>query len=71
LTREDGAPECPLKVIEVDITPPMLESAVSAIDCLPQALQVDGLIICYDAASEASFKPVEELLREYSKVDTK
>ncbi|THV04927.1 ras GEF [Dendrothele bispora CBS 962.96] len=66
LTREDGSPDCPLNVIEVDITPPMLESTVSAIDYLPEPLKVDGLIICYDATSRASFKPVEELLRDYS-----
>ncbi|KAF5374764.1 hypothetical protein D9758_000275 [Tetrapyrgos nigripes] len=64
LTREEGSPDCPLIVIEVDITPPML--GISAVDYLPEALKVDGVIICYDSSSEPSFKPVEELLRAYN-----
>ncbi|KAF9270242.1 ras GEF [Marasmius fiardii PR-910] len=64
VTQEDGS-ECPLTVIEVDITDNMLESSISPIDNLPEALKVDGVIICYDASVESSFTPVEDLLRGY------
>lgn len=33
----------------------------------PQNLStIDGVIICYDSSDEASFKPVEGLLRTYN-----
>ncbi|KAL0571812.1 hypothetical protein V5O48_010142 [Marasmius crinis-equi] len=63
-THEDGS-SCPLNVIEVDITDAMLESSISPVDNLPEALKVDGVIICYNASVEASFTPVEDLLRGY------
>ncbi|KAG7099241.1 hypothetical protein E1B28_001104 [Marasmius oreades] len=64
VTQEDGS-DCPLTVIEVDITDAMLESSISPVDNLPEALKVDGVIICYDASVESSFTPVEDLLRGY------
>lgn len=56
-------PDCPLHVIEVDVS-------INAADLLndsiwPEGLpRVDGVIICYDASDEDSFLPVEELLRK-------
>uniref|UniRef100_A0A0W0G3J5 Ras GEF n=1 Tax=Moniliophthora roreri TaxID=221103 RepID=A0A0W0G3J5_MONRR len=64
VAQEDGS-DCPLNVIEVDITDSMLESSISPVDNLPEALKVDGVIICYDASVESSFTPVEDLLRGY------
>ncbi|KAK7058945.1 hypothetical protein VNI00_001569 [Paramarasmius palmivorus] len=64
LAQEDGS-DCPLYVIEVDITDSMLESSISPVDNLPEALKVDGVIICYDASVMSSFTPVEDLLRGY------
>ncbi|EEB92382.1 hypothetical protein MPER_09117 [Moniliophthora perniciosa FA553] len=62
VAQEDGS-DCPLNVIEVDITDSMLESSISPVDNLPEALRVDGVIICYDASVESSFTPVEDLLQ--------
>ncbi|KAE9411110.1 ras GEF [Gymnopus androsaceus JB14] len=63
-TREEGV-ECPLHVIEVDVTAEMLQSPISPLDYLPEALKIDGVIVCYDASDEASFRPVEDLLKAY------
>ncbi|KAF9069038.1 ras guanine nucleotide exchange factor domain-containing protein [Rhodocollybia butyracea] len=62
--RDEGV-ECPLYVIEVDVTPEMLQSPISPLNYLPEALKIDGVIVCYDASNEASFTPVEELLKAY------
>ncbi|KAF5390357.1 hypothetical protein D9757_002906 [Collybiopsis confluens] len=63
-TKEEGI-ECPLHVIEVDVTAEMMQSPISPLDYLPEALKVDGVVVCYDASDEASFRPVEDLLRAY------
>jgi GTPase SAR1 family protein len=63
-TRDEGV-ECPLHVIEVDVTAEMLQSPISPLDYLPEALKIDGVIVCYDASDEASFRPVEDLLKAY------
>ena len=68
LAHEDGS-NCPLNVIEVDITDSMLESSISPVDNLPEALRVDGVVICYDASVEASFTPVEDLLRKLPRTE--
>ncbi|KAJ8084022.1 hypothetical protein PM082_002789 [Marasmius tenuissimus] len=64
IAQEDGS-DCPLNVIEVDVTDAMLESSISPVDNLPEAPRVDGVVICYNASLEASFTPVEDLLRGY------
>jgi hypothetical protein len=67
-TRDEGV-ESPLHVIEVDVTPEMLQSPISALDYLPEALKIDGVIVCYDASDEASFRPVEDLLKAYRELN--
>ncbi|KAJ4486179.1 ras guanine nucleotide exchange factor domain-containing protein [Lentinula aciculospora] len=64
-TRDEGI-ECPLHVIEVDVISGMLQSPVAPLDYLPEALKIDGVIVCYDASDEASFRPVEDLLKAYN-----
>ncbi|KAJ3744510.1 ras guanine nucleotide exchange factor domain-containing protein [Lentinula detonsa] len=61
LIRDEGT-ECPLHVIEVDVIAELFKSPISPLDYLPEALKIDGAIICYDASDEASFRPVEDLL---------
>ncbi|KAJ3750360.1 ras guanine nucleotide exchange factor domain-containing protein [Lentinula detonsa] len=64
LIRDEGT-ECPLHVIEVDVIAELFKSPISPLDYLPEALKIDGAIICYDASDEASFRPVEDLLKAY------
>ncbi|KAJ3928633.1 MAG: ras guanine nucleotide exchange factor domain-containing protein [Lentinula lateritia] len=63
-TRDEGV-ECPLHVIEVDVISEILQSPITPLDYLPEALKIDGVIVCYDASDESSFRPVEDLLKAY------
>lgn len=61
--RNENNPDCPLHVLEV-------EASTSSIDVSKDAVwpdgapSVDGVLICYDASDEVSFRPVENLLRK-------
>ncbi|KAJ3824976.1 ras guanine nucleotide exchange factor domain-containing protein [Lentinula raphanica] len=63
-TRDEGT-ECPLHVIEVDVAAELLQPPISPLDLLPEALKIDGVIVCYDASDKNSFKNVEDLLSAY------
>ncbi|KAK0208341.1 ras guanine nucleotide exchange factor domain-containing protein [Desarmillaria ectypa] len=65
LPRTDNTRECPLNIIEVDIPLSIPDTSVSTVNFLPEAPRVDGVLICYDASDEQSFRPVEALLRGY------
>lgn len=65
LPRTDNIQECPLNIIEVDIPLSIPDTSVSTVNFLPEAPRVDGVLICYDASDEQSFRPVEALLRGY------
>lgn len=65
LPRTDNIRECPLNIIEVDIPLSIPDTSVSTVNFLPEAPRVDGVLICYDASDEQSFRPVEALLRGY------
>ncbi|KDQ63732.1 hypothetical protein JAAARDRAFT_29764 [Jaapia argillacea MUCL 33604] len=63
-----------LGVMELDVPPDSLESVPSASGVSSSsggpvwpggAPNIEGVIVCYDASSETSFKPVERLLHEY------
>ncbi|KAG7450495.1 ras GEF [Guyanagaster necrorhizus] len=65
LPQADNTRECPLNIIEVDIPLSIPDTSVSTVNFLPEAPRVDGVLICYDASDEQSFRPVEALLRGY------
>jgi hypothetical protein len=61
IARSENSPGCPLHVYEIDVP---AESIHLKDFILPENLSaIDGVIICYDSSDEASFKPVEGLLR--------
>lgn len=60
--RNDSSPDTPLHVIELDI--PKEPTDQKRLD-LHQSLSINGVIICYDSSDEASFEPVEGLLRAF------
>ncbi|KIY71610.1 ras GEF [Cylindrobasidium torrendii FP15055 ss-10] len=64
LPRTDEPQDCPLIIIEVDI-PTAISDTLSAMDLLPEPTRIDGVLICYSASDEPSFRPVEALLRGY------
>ncbi|KAF4605237.1 hypothetical protein EYR40_004020 [Pleurotus pulmonarius] len=65
-SRNDSHPDCSLYVIEIDIVASRLDPPPSKATAWPEGTpRVDGVIICYDASDEASFTPVESLLKGY------
>ncbi|KAF9459923.1 ras guanine nucleotide exchange factor domain-containing protein [Collybia nuda] len=62
IARGENTPSCPLHVFEVEVATDLSDSKDSWPDNLST---IDGVIICYDSSNEASFKPVESLLRGY------
>ena len=56
----DSMPDCLLHVVEVDIA-----ASTTALPPMPQDVSsLNGVIVCYDASTPASFEPVEPLLRQ-------
>ncbi|KAL1738736.1 hypothetical protein HDZ31DRAFT_11016, partial [Schizophyllum fasciatum] len=60
ITDSDLGPECPLYVVEADVSP-----SDSFAPIPPSSSRLDGICICYDASDEGSFEVVEDLLRCY------
>ncbi|KAL1670370.1 ras guanine nucleotide exchange factor domain-containing protein [Schizophyllum commune] len=60
ITDSDLGPECPLYVVEADVSP-----SDSFAPIAPSQSRLDGICICYDASDEETFEVVEDLLRCY------
>lgn len=64
IAHSENTPGCPLHVFEIEVPS---ESVDLDGFVWPSSLStIDGVIICYDSSDEASFKPVEGLLRTYN-----
>lgn len=67
MDRYEDVPDCDLHVLEFEV--PAVVDPLSSSNwslCPEGAPRLDGVIICYDASDEASFRPVEGLLRKSS-----